>query len=249
MLFLPNVDFGALPPEVNSARLQPTGGFGPMMAASGAISSMSGALTTMAAVAQGSMADMATSWKSQAADSAQQRFGQHTTWFQQQAGVAATAAPLVAKLADAYFFALMTMPPVGVIVANRVAAMSLAASNVAGQNTPALAANEVAYIQLWNQAQAVMYKYAGEAISALGALPPPIAPPPQVGGGPGAAVSPATAGGSAGAPGGSVAGPGGSVRWAAGVAVRSRAWETPARRARRSRVRTPDPTPRTWSRI
>ncbi|MFI6218500.1 PPE family protein [Nocardia brasiliensis] len=195
MLFLPNVDFGALPPEVNSARIQPTGGFMPMMAASGAISAMSGALNTMAAVSQGSMAEMGSSWRSRASEAAQERFGQHTGWFHQQAGVAAAAAPLVARLADAYFFALMTMPPLGVIVANRIAGMSLAVSNVAGQNTPAIAANEAAYYQMWIQAQAVMYKYAGEAISALGALPPPISPPPQIGGGLGTGPSPGAAGG------------------------------------------------------
>ncbi|MFB8281064.1 PPE family protein [Nocardia colli] len=200
-MLLPNVDFGALPPEVNSARLQPTGGPWPMMAASGAMTAIAGALAAMATVSQGSMSEMATTYRSPAADQAQARFGKHTGWFHQQAAVAQGAAPQIAKLADAYFFALMTMPPLGVIVANRIGAMSLAATNVAGQNTPALAANEAAYYAMWTQAEAVMYKYAGEAISALGALPPPVPPPPSIGGGPGVAVSSATAGGTAGAPG------------------------------------------------
>ncbi|MGX1778182.1 PPE family protein [Nocardia brasiliensis] len=181
----------------------------PMMAASGAMSTMSGALTTMGGVSQNAMLDMGNSYKSPAGDAAQERFSPHTSWFHQQAGVASTAAPLVAKLADAYFFALMTMPPIGVIVANRIAGMSLAVSNVAGQNTPAIAANEAAYYQMWTQAQAVMYKYAGEAISALGALPPPIPPPPGTGAGLGAGPSPAAAGGAPGTlPGGPVTGGG-----------------------------------------
>ncbi|WP_280393749.1 PPE family protein [Nocardia brasiliensis] len=198
MLSLPNVDFGALPPEVNASRILPTGGPAPMMAASSAIAAMAGSLETMAGVAQSSMAEMASTYRSAAADQAQHRFGMHTGWFQQQAAVAEVAVPLIAKLADAYFFALMTMPPVGVIAANRIATFSLTVSNVGGQNTPAIAANEAAYYQMWIQAQAAMYKYAGEAISALGALPPPIPPPPPIAGGPGAAVPPATAVGTAG---------------------------------------------------
>ena len=53
----------------------------------------------------------------------------------------------------------MTVPP-PVIAANRVLLMTLIATNFFGQNTPAIAATEAQYMEMWAQDAAAMYGYA-----------------------------------------------------------------------------------------
>ncbi|EUA34147.1 PPE family protein [Mycobacterium xenopi 3993] len=62
------------------------------------------------------------------------------------------------------------------IEANRSLLMSLIATNFLGQNTPAIAATEAQYLQMWAQDAAAMYGYA--ATSAHAATLTPFAPPP-----------------------------------------------------------------------
>src|SRR6201995_3490273 len=54
----------------------------------------------------------------------------------------------------------MKGPPAG-IAANRSALTSLIATNILGQNTPAIAATEAQYAEMWAQDAAAMYGYAG----------------------------------------------------------------------------------------
>jgi PPE-repeat protein len=59
----------------------------------------------------------------------------------------------------------MTVPP-PVIASNRALLMALIATNFFGQNTPAIAATEVQYAEMWAQDAAAMYTYAGSAATA-----------------------------------------------------------------------------------
>jgi PPE-repeat protein len=59
----------------------------------------------------------------------------------------------------------MTVPP-PVIAANRAQLASLVATNVLGQNAPAIAATEVHYGQMWAQDAAAMYGYAAQSSAA-----------------------------------------------------------------------------------
>ena len=68
------------------------------------------------------------------------------------------------------------MPPT-VVEANRALLTMLVASNFFGQNTPAIAAAEAAYAEMWAQDAAAMYNYAGSASSAV-SLPQFSQPPP-----------------------------------------------------------------------
>ena len=68
------------------------------------------------------------------------------------------------------------MPP-PVIVANRTLLMTLIATNILGQNTPAIAATEAHYMQMWAQDAAAMYGYAGSASAATQLTP--FTEPPQ----------------------------------------------------------------------
>jgi PPE-repeat protein len=58
-----------------------------------------------------------------------------------------------------------------VIAANRSLLMALIATNVLGQNTPAIAATQTQYAEMWAQDAAAMYGYAGSSASATTLTP------------------------------------------------------------------------------
>jgi PPE-repeat protein len=95
----------------------------------------------------------------------------HIEWMNSTAAAAERAATQAAASAAAYQSAYaMTVPPL-VIAANRAQLATLIATNVLGQNTPAILANEAQYAAMWAQDAAAMYDYAAASASA-GALPP-----------------------------------------------------------------------------
>jgi PPE-repeat protein len=89
----------------------------------------------------------------------------------------------------------MTVPP-PVIAANRVLLMTLIATNFFGQNTPAIAATEAQYMEMWAQDAAAMYGYAASSALATQLAQfsdPPNTTTPAAAGGQSAAVAQATA--------------------------------------------------------
>ena len=64
-----------------------------------------------------------------------------------------------------------------VIAANRALLMSLIATNFLGINTPAIAATEAHYGEMWAQDAAAMYAYAGSSAAAAMLTPMAVAPP------------------------------------------------------------------------
>lgn len=208
--FVESWDFGALPPEVNSARLTLGPGPAPMMATAGVYSGMAEALNSAAAASDGSTTAMSASWGGVGSDSAQAAFRNHANWLRSQAAVAAQAAAHAAAVAGAYTAAYATMPPLPVILSNRLTTAALVATNAHGGNTPAIMINELIYYGMWIDASVTMYAYHGEVLSTLSSLPPPL-PPPSIttgtGSGPDPFIGPLDTGYSSG---GSTGGPGGS---------------------------------------
>jgi PPE-repeat protein len=86
------------------------------------------------------------------------------------------AAVQAAAAASAYETAFAATVPPPVIAANRSLLMSLIATNILGQNTPAIAATEAHYGEMWAQDAAAMYGYAGSSANAT-ELNPFTAPP------------------------------------------------------------------------
>ncbi|BCO52207.1 hypothetical protein MINTM003_26480 [Mycobacterium paraintracellulare] len=91
-----------------------------------------------------------------------------------QAEQAASQGRVAAAAFEAAF--AMTVPP-PVIAANRVLLANLIATNFFGQNTPAIAATEAQYMEMWAQDAVAMYGYA--ASSATASELAPFAPPPN----------------------------------------------------------------------
>src|ERR1700691_6352498 len=87
-----------------------------------------------------------------------------------------TASQLTSAIA-AYEAAFTATVPPPVIVANRSLLAMLVATNILGQNTPAIAATEAKYAEMWAQDAAAMYGYAGASAAATTVTP--FNPPPQ----------------------------------------------------------------------
>jgi PPE-repeat protein len=59
----------------------------------------------------------------------------------------------------------MTVPP-ALVAANRAQLMALIATNFLGQNTPAIAATEAQYLEMWVQDATAMYGYSADSMPA-----------------------------------------------------------------------------------
>lgn len=161
------IDYGALPPEVNSARMYAGAGSGPLLAAAGAWDVLAQELSITAAAVHMTITDLASGpWRGPSAAAMAAAALPYTTWFQTTAAQAEQAA-MQAKAAAAAFEAAfaMTVPP-PVVLANRIQLMTLVATNFFGQNTPAIAATEAHYAQMWAQDAAAMYAYASGSAAA-----------------------------------------------------------------------------------
>ncbi|SOJ55372.1 putative PPE family protein PPE32 [Mycobacterium simulans] len=172
------MDFGALPPEINSGRMYVGAGSGPMLAAAAAWDELAVQLHDMAA-SYGSTIEGLTigPWTGPSSITMAAAAAPYVAWITAtgaQAEQAATQAKIAAAAYETAFAA--TVPP-PMIAANRALLMTLIATNIFGQNTPAIAATEAEYAEMWAQDAAAMYAYA--ASSATASEVTPFTEPPQ----------------------------------------------------------------------
>jgi PPE-repeat protein len=160
-------DFGALPPEINSTRMYTGPGSAPMMAAAAAWNSLAAELNTNADASQSVISTLTDDeWRGPSAAAMATAATPYVGWMHTTAAAAQNAANQAMASAAAYEAAFaMTVPPPAV-VANRVQLAALVATNILGQNTPAIAATEAHYGEMWAQDTAAMYGYAGSSASA-----------------------------------------------------------------------------------
>jgi PPE-repeat protein len=173
------MDFGALPPEINSTRMYSGPGSAPIHAASAAWNLLATELVSAASLYQSTI-DVLTDdeWLGPTSASMAAAVDPYITWMNTTGAQAEQTAVQASSAASAYEAAFaMTVPPVEV-AANRAQLMALIASNVLGQNTPAIAATEAQYGEMWAQDAAAMYGYAGN--SAAATVVKPFAQPPQM---------------------------------------------------------------------
>ena len=170
------MDFGAFPPEINSGRMYAGPGAGSMLAAAGAWDGLAAELHSTAAAA-GSVVSGLTgeSWQGVSSTSMAAAVAPYLTWMTATATQLEQVANQARAAAAAYEAAFaMTVPP-AVVAANRAQLMALIATNILGQNTPAIMATEAHYAEMWAQDSAAMYGYA--ASSAAASTLAPFTPP------------------------------------------------------------------------
>ncbi|MGV0624661.1 PPE family protein [Mycolicibacter minnesotensis] len=192
------MDYAALPPEVNSARMYSGAGAAPMMSAAASWNALGAELATTAATYESVISTLTDEeWRGPAATAMVTAVRPYLAWLNTTAAAAEHAAQQASASAAAYETAFaMTVPP-PVIAANRAQFDALVATNFLGLNTAAIAAIEAQYAEMWAQDALAMYGYAASS-SLAGVLQPLNTPAPSTNpagiAGQGAAVAEAAAG-------------------------------------------------------
>lgn len=160
-------DFGALPPEINSARMYAGPGSGPLLASAAAWDALAAELETFGAGYSDAISALqGESWSGGASNAMAAAAASYVAWVTTTAGQAEQAASQARAAAAAYEAAFATTVPPAVVMANRTLLATLVATNLFGQNTPAIAATEAIYAEMWAQDATAMYGYAEFASAA-----------------------------------------------------------------------------------
>ena len=161
------LDFGALPPEINSGRMYVGAGSGPMLAASAAWDALAADLQSTAASYGSAIQSLTVGpWTGPSSVAMAAAAMPYVAWMNATGAQAELAASQAKTAAGAYEAAFAAMVPPPVIATNRALLAALVATNILGQNTPAIAAAETHYAEMWAQDAAGMYAYAGSSSTA-----------------------------------------------------------------------------------
>ncbi len=166
------MDFGALPPEINSGRMYSGPGSGPMLTAAAGWDKLSGELYSAAASYSSVVSGLTDgSWQGPASASMAAAAATYVAWMGTAATQAEETANQARAAAAAYEAAFAATVPPPVIAANRAQLATLVATNFLGINTPAIMATEAHYAEMWAQDAAAMYGYAGSSAAAATLTP------------------------------------------------------------------------------
>jgi PPE-repeat protein len=172
------VDFAALPPEINSGRMYAGAGSGSLVAAAASWEGLASQLGSAAASYRAVVSELTgTAWVGPSSMSMAAAVTPYVAWMSTTAAQAEQTASQLTSAVAAYEAAFTATVPPPIIAANRALLTALVATNIVGQNTPAIAATEAHYAEMWAQDAAAMYGYAGA--SAAATTVSPFNPPPQ----------------------------------------------------------------------
>ncbi|OBH14438.1 PPE family protein [Mycobacterium sp. E1747] len=186
------MDFGAMPPEINSGLMYAGPGPASMLAAAMAWEGLAADLRSAATSYGTVILELTeTGWQGPSSTAMATAAAPYVAWMHataaqaEQAGMQATAAAVAHEAA----FAATVPPPM--IAANRSLLMQLVATNFLGINAAAIAATEAQYGEMWAQDAMAMYAYAGSSAAAAMLAPMMVAPPTTNPGGVAASAVPA----------------------------------------------------------
>ena len=173
------MDYGALPPEFNSARMYAGPGPGSMLAAAAAWNGLAAELRSVASSYGSVISGLIDGpWLGPSSTAMAAAAMPYVAWLSATAGQAELTGAQAQAAAGAYQAAFaMTVPP-PLIAENRAQLTTLTATNLLGQNTAAIAANQAQYGEMWAQDATAMYGYAANS-AAITAGVTPLTPPPE----------------------------------------------------------------------
>lgn len=172
------MDFGALPPEINSMRMYSGPGSASMLTAASSWSGLAAELNSATTAYEGVIdALRSEEWVGPSSAAMADSVAPYLAWLRATAAQAEQSASKARLAAAAYETAFAATVPPPLIAANRAQLTSLVNTNLLGLNTAAIAATEAHYGEMWAQDAVAMYSYA--AASAAAATVTPYTPPPQ----------------------------------------------------------------------
>lgn len=165
------MDFWALPPEINSGRLYTGAGSCPLMTAATSWDSIASELTATAQQWRSVVAAVCATWTGPASLAMSTAATSYASWLSSTAARAEQTASQARAAAAAFETARASSAPPPVIAANRAQLAVLVATNLLGQNTPAIMALEATYLEMWAQDVAAMAAYQAASAAATAGLP------------------------------------------------------------------------------
>jgi PPE-repeat protein len=166
------IDFGALPPEVNSTRMYSGAGSTSMTTAASAWRSLAAELNAAAQGYENVVTQLSSEeWLGAASAKAVQALTPYVTWMKTTAAQAEQAAQQLDSASAAFETAFASVVPPPVIAQNRALLAQATASNVFGQYTNVIAQLEAQYGQFWAQDASTLYNYAAQSSSATKVTP------------------------------------------------------------------------------
>jgi PPE-repeat protein len=161
------IDFGALPPEINSTRIYAGPGSASLIAAASAWNGLAAELNSAALSYDQVVTTLSSEeWLGPASASMAAAVQPYVEWMNTTAAQAEQAAAQARAAAAAYEAALAAMVPPPSIATNRAELAQAIATNVLGQNNAIIAQLEAQYAEFWAQDAAAMYNYAASSASA-----------------------------------------------------------------------------------
>lgn len=159
--------YGAFPPEFNSGRMYSGPGAGSLVAAATAWQNLATELQSTATSYGSVLASLtAGPWVGPSSLAMASAAAPYVAWMQETAAQAAQSATQATEAANAYETAFAAHVPPPVIAENRALLAQLVATNVFGQNTSAIAANEAQYEEFWAQDATAMDTYFASSATA-----------------------------------------------------------------------------------
>ncbi|MGA7135342.1 MAG: PPE family protein, partial [Mycobacterium sp.] len=166
------MDFGALPPEINSALMYSGSGSSSLQAAASAWNGLAAELNSAATGYDTVITQLASDeWMGPASASMASAAQPYVSWMSTTAAQAEQAATQARAAAAAYEQAFQATVPPPLIAANRAATQAYTQANVFGQYTPTISQLETQYGEMWAQNSTTMYTYAGQSASAAQVTP------------------------------------------------------------------------------
>ncbi|MBV8785977.1 MAG: PPE family protein [Mycobacterium sp.] len=164
--------YAGLPPEINSARMYSGPGSESMLAAAAAWNSISAELRSTATNYESVIAALTSEgWGGPSSAKMAAAVAPYIEWLKTTAVQAEQVGTQANAAAAAYETAFAATVPPAVVTANRTQLTNLVASNLFGQNTGLIAANEAQYGDMWAQDAAAMTGYTASSRAATQLTP------------------------------------------------------------------------------
>jgi PPE-repeat protein len=169
--------YAAFPPEFNSGRMYSGAGSGSLRSAATAWEGLASEIQSTVGSYSSVIDSLVTgSWSGPTSVAMLAAVTPYLSWMQAAGATAAEAAAQATAAATAYETAFSAHVPPAEIAANRTQLAQLVATNVFGQNTPAIASTEIQYAEMWVQDALAMDTYTGSSAAATKLTPFTAAP-------------------------------------------------------------------------
>ncbi|OBA58013.1 hypothetical protein A5647_01590 [Mycobacterium sp. 1100029.7] len=166
------LNFGALPPEVNSTKMYAGPGSGSLLAAAAAWNAIAAEMRTAATNYDAVIKSLVSeSWLGPASAKMAAALEPYLAWMTTTAAQAEQAGTQANAAAAAYEAAFAATVPPPLVAANRTLLANLVATNIIGQNTAAIATTEGQYGEMWAQDVNAMTSYSASSQSATQMTP------------------------------------------------------------------------------